>query len=278
MRRPVGRRAGSVERVAIAAVIAVGLCALAPISAEAQRGRGGAAAQPAATTPKSQAPAGTLLDLTGYWLSIVTEDWRYRMMTMPKGEHPGMPLNAEGNKIANAWDPAKDEAAGEQCRAYGAAGVMRMPGRIHITWESDTTLKVETEAGTQTRLFVFGKPPADTGAPTWQGVSVASWELAGRPARGRGAPAAAQYGSLKVVTTRMKPGYVQKNGVPYGENAVLTEYFSRANESNGDSWLILTHIVDDAQYLNLPLVRSTHYKKLPDSAASQWSPEPCSAR
>jgi hypothetical protein len=254
----VARRVGSLKRFATVTAMALFVCTSAPMSAEA--------------------PAGTLLDLTGYWLSIVTEDWRYRMMTMPKGEHPGMPLNAEGNRVANAWDPAKDEAAGEQCRAYGAAGVMRMPGRIHITWESDTTLKVETEAGTQTRLFVFGKPPADTGAPTWQGVSVASWELAGRPARGRGAPAAAQYGSLKVVTTHMKPGYVQKNGVPYGENAVLTEYFSRANESNGDSWLILTHIVDDSQYLNLPLVRSTHYKKLPDTAASQWSPEPCSAR
>jgi hypothetical protein len=252
--------------------IALVLC----VSVQAQRGRGAAEQPPA--TPKSQATAGTLLDLTGYWLSIVTEDWRYRMMTMPRGEHPGMPLNAEGNKVANSWDPAKDEAAGEQCRAYGAAGVMRMPGRIHITWESDTTLKVDTEAGTQTRLFVFGKPQADTGAPTWQGVSAASWELAGRPARGRGAPAPAQYGSLKVVTTHMKPGYVQKNGVPYSENAVLTEYFSRANEANGDSWLIVTHIVDDPQYLNLPLVRSTHYKKLPDSVASQWSAEPCSAR
>jgi len=251
---------------------------LASMSAEPQRGRGGGGGDQPAATAQSQAPAGTLLDLTGYWISIVTEDWRYRMMTMPKGEHPGVPLNAEGNRIANGWDPAKDEAAGEQCRAYGAAGVMRMPGRLHITWASDSTLKIETEAGTQTRLFVFDQTPAKAEAPTWQGVSVASWEIAGRAARGRGAQPPAQYGSLKVVTTHMKPGYSQKNGVPYSENAVLTEYFSRANEPNGDSWLILTHIVDDPQYLNLPFVRSTHYKKLPDSAASQWSPEPCSAR
>src|SRR4029453_391334 len=121
--------------------MALFVCTSAPMSAEAQRGRGGAGGEQP-VTPKSQAPAGTLLDLTGYWLSIVTEDWRYRMMTMPKGEHPGMPLNAEGNRVANAWDPTKDEAAGEQCRAYGAAGVMRLPGRIHITWESDTSLKV----------------------------------------------------------------------------------------------------------------------------------------
>jgi len=244
------------------------------IGAQPQRGRG-AAPPPAPATPKSQAPAGSQLDLTGYWVPVVTEDWRYRMMTAPKGEHPGVPLNAEGNRVANAWDPAKDEAAGEQCRAYGAAGVMRLAGRIHITWGSDDTLKVETEAGTQTRLLPFTQQPTPTAAPTWQGVSVASWEFAGR--RGRGAPAP-QYGDLKVITTHMKPGYLQKNGVPYSENAVLTEYFSRTTEANGDSWLILTHVVDDPTYLTGPFVRSTHFKKLSDSAAAQWSPEPCAAR
>lgn len=272
----IARRLSPARRFATAASMALVVCASASISAQPQRGRGAAAAGPPATA-KSQAPAGTLLDLTGYWLPVVTEDWRYRMVTAPKGEHPGVPLNAEGNRVANAWDPAKDEAAGEQCRAYGAAGVMRLPGRIHIAWESDNTLKVDTEAGTQTRLFVFGQQPAAASAPAWQGVSAAAWEFAGR-GRGRGAAPAAQHGDLKVVTTQMKPGYLQKNGVPYSENAVLTEYFSRANEPNGDSWLILTHIVEDPQYLNGPFVRSTHYKKLPDSAASQWSPEPCSSR
>ena len=257
----------------VACVLTGVLCATVAINAQPQRGRGAAPAAPPAT-PKAQAPAGTLLDLTGYWVSVVTEDWRYRMVTAPKGDHPGVPLNGEGNRVANAWDAAKDDVAQEQCRAYGAAGVMRLPGRIHISWESDSTLKVETEAGTQTRLFAFGQPAAS--GPTWQGTSVATWEFAGR-GRGRGAPPP-QFGDLKVVTTRMKPGYLQKNGVPYGGNAVLTEYFSRANEPSGDSLLILTHIVEDPQYLTGPFIRSTHYKKLPDSAVGQWAPEPCSAR
>jgi hypothetical protein len=252
-------------------VLALALMAPSAISAHAQRGRGGAApATPA--TAKQQAP----IDLTGYWVSVVTEDWRYRMVTAPKGDHPGLPLSAEGNRVANAWDPAKDEAAGEPCKAYGAAGVMRAPGRLHVTWESDDSLKVETEAGTQTRLFLFGAVPAASGAATWQGTSVAQWEMAGGGRRGRGA--APQGGSLKVVTTHMRPGYLQKNGVPYSENAVLTEYFSRTLEPNGDSWLIVTHIVEDPQYLTLPLVRSTHFKKLPDNASTSWAPEPCSAR
>ena len=58
--------------------------------------------------------------------------------------------------MADTWDPAKDEAAGEQCRAYGAANIMRVPGRLHITWQNDTTLRIDTDAGTQTRLIRFG--------------------------------------------------------------------------------------------------------------------------
>jgi hypothetical protein len=211
------------------------------------------------------------VDITGYWVSVVTEDWRYRMVTPKKGDHPSVPLNAEGVRVADAWDPAKDEAAGEQCRAYGAAGVMRVPGRLHITWQDDTTLKVETEAGSQTRALRFDTAAADAGAPAWQGSSIAAWEFAGGR-RGRAAG-----GDLKVVTTRMRPGYLQKNGVPYSANAVLTEYFARTVESNGDSWLILTAIVEDPQYLTGRFVRSTHFKRLPDNN-STWEPEPCSAR
>jgi hypothetical protein len=232
----------------------------------AQRGRGD---QPP-SSPKAAAP----VDLTGYWVSVVTEDWRYRMVTPPKGERPGIPLTPEGVRVTNAWDPAKDEAAGEQCKAYGAAGVMRAPGRLRVTWRDDTTLKVETEAGTQTRLFDFGAPSAQDESPTWQGYSVARWEPAGGGRRGRGAPP--QGGSLKVTTTHLRPGYLQKNGVPYGTSAALTEYFSRTMEPNGDSWLIVTAIVEDPQYLNQPFVRSTHFKKLP--GPSPWEPEPCSAR
>jgi len=254
----------SLYAFSLAAICA--LAASAAISAQPQRGRGGAGA---AATAKAQAP----VDLTGFWISVVTEDWRYRMVTAPKGDHPGIPLNPEGNRVANSWDPAKDEAAGEQCKAYGAAGVMRAPGRLHITWQSDDALKIETEAGAQTRVFSFGAAPAASGAPTWQGVSVASWEFSGR-GRGRGAPPPS--GSLKVVTTHMRPGYLQKNGVPYGENAVQTEYFSRTTEPNGDSWLILTAIVEDPQYLTQPFIRSTHYKKLPDTSA--WEPEACTVK
>src|SRR6185312_9118739 len=120
-------------------------------------------------TAKDAAPE----DITGYWVSIVTEDWRWRMLTPAKGDITSVPLNPVGRKAAEAWDPAKDEASGEQCKAYGAPGVMRLPTRLHITWQDDNTLKVETDEGTQTRLFHFtGKLPQGQAA-SWQGYSAA---------------------------------------------------------------------------------------------------------
>ncbi len=258
-------------RRAWASVRLAGVLALAcTASLGAQRGAGRAGA------PQT-ARAGAPVDLTGYWVTVVTEDWRYRMVTPARGDHPSVPLNAAGNALANRWDPAKDEAAGEQCRAYGAAGVMRLPGRIHITWQDDATLKIDTEEGTQTRLLHFTAPASADASASWQGESAAQWELAGGGRAGRGGGPRPTGGNLKVVTTKMKPGYLQKNGVPYGTSAVLTEYFSRTMEPNGDSWLILTAIVEDPQYLTGPFIRSTHYKRLPDNNTS-WEAEPCSAR
>lgn len=247
------------------------LILIAAASLQAQ-GRGGRGA------PPPTARAGAPIDLTGYWVSVVTADWRFRMMTPPKGDYTSMPLNAEGRRIADAWDPAKDEAAGEQCRSYGAPAVMRVPGRLHITWQDDQTLKLETDAGMQTRLFSFGPPQSQGG--NWQGVSTASWEyltaaVIDTLAADRNAPDRSA-GSLKVVTTKSKPGYLRKNGVPYSADAVLTEYFDRVTEPNGDSYLLVTSTVEDPAYLNQPVMLSTPFKKQAD--ASGWSPAPCAAR
>ena len=221
------------------------------------------AARSAAVGQRPRAP----VDLTGYWVTVVTEDWRYRMVTPARGDHPSVPLNAAGNALANTLGSREGRGGRRAVQAYGAAGVMRAPGRLHVTWQDDATLKIETEAGTQTRLLRFGRrrrrPPSD--APSaWQGQSVARGNspAARAAAAAPRAPAGPRAGNLKVVTTRMRPGYLQKNGVPYSGNAVLTEYFSRTIEPNGDSWLILTSIVDDPQYLTGPFIRSTHYKTI----------------
>jgi hypothetical protein len=222
------------------------------------------------------------LDLTGYWVSIVTEDWRFRMITPDKGDYASVPLNSEGKRVADTWDPTKDEAAGEQCRSYGAPAIMRVPGRLHIAWENDNTLRVQTDAGTQTRIFHFDSSTPPKSDPQWQGYSVAEWDglrprgfnLSGFGAAGAGGPAPEGY--LKVITSDLRPGYLRKNGVPYSANAKLKEYFDSFKAPNGDQWLVVTTIVTDPKYLSEPFITSSHFKKLPD--ASGWNPSPCTAK
>jgi hypothetical protein len=260
-----------------------------------------AAAQPrpaaAPQTPRSAAP----IDLTGYWVAVVNEDWRHRMATPRKGDFESLPLNAEGRRVANEWDLAADDAAGLQCKAFGVGGLMRQPGRLHVTWADDDTLKIDFDAGTQTRLLELGssaQPPA--GVPTWQGFSRAEWQ---RPPGGNQGPVRAQIGNsagpiapggggrgqrggpppsgslseggaLKVVTTGFRAGYLRKNGVPYSENATITEYFHRLPEApNGDVWLHVLTIVEDPRYLNGEFLTSTHFKL--EGNGSKWNPSEC---
>jgi hypothetical protein len=244
-------------------VAIVGL--LLPAVASAQGRAGGAAAGPPPTA-KAIAPE----DITGTYVAVVTEHWHLRMLVPPKGEFAMLPLNAEARRIAGSWDPAKEPAGDEQCKAYGAATIMRVPGRVDIRWANDNTLKMDFDSGMQSRLLHFNASAPSTTMPSWQGYSLATWEGVG--GRGRGDSAA---GHLKVVTTRMKPGYLRKNGVPYSENAVLEEYYDRFTEPDGTTWLVVTSIVTDPIYLTGPYATTNHFKKIPDRQG--WDPTPCRA-
>ncbi len=237
------------------------------------QGRGGAAAPGG---PPANARIIAPKDLTGFWVSVVAEHWHLRMLVPPRGEFAMLPLNADARKIANAWDPAKEPEA-EFCKSYGAAAIMRVPSRLYIHWVDDNTLQMDVDSGTQTRLFRFNRGAGPNDQPQWQGYSVAEWE--GIPAqelrtRKAGAPPDPR-GGLKVTTTRMRAGYLRKNGVPYSEDAVITEYFDRFAAPNADEWLAVTTIVTDPKYLNQDFVTSSHFKKEVDG--SKWSPSPCKA-
>jgi hypothetical protein len=236
--------------------------------------------------PKA-AQAAAPADFTGYFVSVVTEDWRWRMVTPIKGDFASIPLNNEGRRLGNSWDPDKDTAAGEQCKSYGAPAIMRVPGRVHISWADENTLKLETDAGGQTRLFHFptttigaSNPPYST-ERSWQGLSFANWE---RPVRGSGAPGfglgatreGAHGRAIEVVTRQMRAGYLRKNGPPYSEDAVLKEYYDLHKERNGDTWFTVTTVVEDPKYLTEPFVTSTDFKKIPDGAG--WNPSACVAK
>lgn len=143
----------------------------APVQGRGGRGGGGA-------TPSAQTAATN--DLTGYWVRLVTEDWRWLMAVPPKGNADSIPISPAGRAILDAWDPAKDEAEGNQCKGYGAGAISRIPTRAHVTWQDGNTMKWETDQGMQTRLFKFGTAGQDAeanpGPRTWQGLSIATWE------------------------------------------------------------------------------------------------------
>lgn len=255
----------TVARLALLACLtAAGMAA--PDGAVAQR-RGEAAPGTArASAPPNQ-------DLTGTWVAVVTQYWHLRMTVPPKGEYAMLPLNEAGRRAADDWQPGDD--AGNECRAYGAAAIMRIPGRLRIQWADDDTLQVDIDSGGQTRLLHFGTPAEAPGAASLQGDSVATWEPAriwGRSV-GQTEPAenAARY--LKVTTTNMTAGYLRKNGVPYSENAILEEHFDTFTEPNGDTWLVVTSIITDPQYLTRPYAVTNQFKRVADD--SGWDPTPC---
>ncbi len=229
-------------------------------------------------SPKDGAP----VDLTGYWVSVISEDWRWRMVTPSKGDFASIPISPEARKVGEAWDPTKDEAANLQCKAYGAPAIMRRPGRVHITWADDNTLKLDLDEGTQTRLFHFnGKPPQGM-TPNWQGYSAANWE---HPPAGLEAPDlsgifAQRTGlngrSLEVTTTNLRDGYLRKNGVPYSAETVVQEYYDYHKHPDGAEWFTVTTIVKDPKFLTGPWITSSDFKKEPDGA--KFMPTPCSAR
>ena len=289
------------------AALAVAACAFVALArpdvAGQQRGRGAGPAGPPLTA-RAAAP----IDLTGTWVSIVTEDWRWRMVTPPKGDVASIPVNAEGRKLAASWDLNVDNANGGQCKAYGVGGLMRQPGRIRISWQDEQTLKLEFDAGTQTRLLHFDRAQPPSSQRTLQGYSAAQWEgpgvgrggLAdGRPdprvtgggllsgqlpggggqgLRGgpppRGQARINSGGDLKIVTTNFSAGYLRKNGIPYSEDATITEYIHRLpTHPNGDSWLNVITIVEDPRYLTQPFYTSTNFRLEPDD--SKFKPSTC---
>jgi hypothetical protein len=252
-------------------VMSLGLATVSVLGGPLQAQRGGRGGPPAPVSPRNAAP----MDLTGQWVSLITEEWRQRQFTGAKGDFGSLNvvLLPSARKVAAGWDPARDATAGEQCKPYGAAGVMRLPTRVRVSWQDDTTLKLETDAGTQMRLFKFGPPQGEGG--DWQGVSAAAWDYPQAALAGRGF-GAAPGGSLKVVTTKMKPGYLSRNGVPYSANAVMTEFFDRFDVPGGDSLLVLTSEIVDPEYLATPYWTSQQFKRETDT--SRWHPTPCGAR
>ena len=261
-----------------------------------------ASAQPPGPPPARSPRDAAQVDLTGNWVAQVTEDWRWRMITPPKGEYASVPLNQLGRQVADGWDPAAATTGDEACRAFGAGGIMRLPTRLKVAWADENTLRIETDLGRQVRVLHFNRVAPVAAEPSWQGHSVAEWlgvpppanpfgalvaptqeaaaargrAAAGPPAGGAARAAApVTRGSLKVVTTNLRAGYLRKNGVPFSENAFMTEYYTLVVEDDGNQYLVIQTFVADPRYLTGHFVRTLQFKR--ESDGSKRNPVPCSA-
>jgi hypothetical protein len=260
-----------------ALVLAIVLACAAHLHAGQAPGRAGG-------PPPPNGRAGAPVDLTGTWVAVVTEDWLNRMVAPDPRDYTTVSqvMNAQARKVADSWTPAMDG----RCEAFGVGGVMRMPLRLRISWQDDFTLKIETDAGQQTRLLRFTRPgqPAPAASissqpRTLQGDSAAEWIRSGGAQdafleRQVGAAGGAQrWGSLRVVTRNMLPGWLRRNGVPYSENATVTEHFTRFTHPVAGDWFVVTTVVEDPTYLTQPFVTSSNFKKEPNDA--KFNPVPC---
>ena len=269
----------------------------------AQQAQG--APPPAAVAQPARAAAP--VDLTGTWASVITEDWQWRFVTPIVGDYTGVPLNADGDRLARQWNPDADVKAGQQCKGFGAAGINRLPTRLQVSWVDDNTMKLDFDLGTQSRLVYFDKSKAP-GTRSLQGHAIGEWvdlpapgrggpvgqppggaragapapaagaaPAAAAPAGGRGGraagPAGPRAGGLKIVTTNLLPQYLRQNGVPVSDKAVVTEYLDVVPAPDGSQWLVLKTQVDDPTYLSGWYQVSSNFKK--EATAAKWSPTPC---
>jgi hypothetical protein len=212
------------------------------------------------------------IDITGQWVAVVNEDWRWRMVTPPVGDTASLPVNERARAAAAAWDLERDRAEGALCKAFAGPGLMRQPTRIRIDWEDGDTLKLEFDAGRQVRRFEFTpQPPAER---SLQGYSEAQWFRQTQSRGVFGARTPPEGGSLVVRTAQLTGGYLRPNGVPFSERATVKEFFNMVTlPGDAGAWLIVTTVVADPELLTTELVMSTQFKK--EASRGAWNPRPC---
>ena len=95
-----------------AATVLLLLVLAGPTAVRAQQRGGGAV-----SSARDRAP----IDLTGYWVSYVTENWRYRMVTPAKGDYQGVQLNAPavGGGVGIGLRQWRASASGKGPEAWG---------------------------------------------------------------------------------------------------------------------------------------------------------------
>ena len=196
-------------------------------------------------------PAFAQHDLSGEWSALYHEDQPHRIPGPELGDYTGIPLNDAGRLKADSWDASILSLREHQAKPHPSTYSLRGPANIRIRKEVDPATQ-ETIAyelfgtfGQATRMiWLDGRahPPAHT-VHTWAGFSTGRWDG----------------DALTVVTTHLKAGWLQRNGVAHSDRATMTERFIR----HGDHLMVVS-IVDDPIYLEEPFIRSTNWVVSPN--------------
>lgn len=194
------------------------------------------------------APAMAQVDIAGEWATRTNEDQPHRAPGADLGDYTGLPINAKARQKASSWDASILSEPESMAKPHAPQYFMRGPGpNLRIEKVVDPTtqeLIVYTIEGVYGRddrtIWMDGRPhPSEHAEHTWDGFSTGKVEG----------------NHLTVITTHMKYGVIQRNGVPASPDAVMTEHFIRHG-----GWLTDVIIVDDPTYLEEPLIRTSTWE------------------
>jgi hypothetical protein len=149
---------------------------------------------------------------------------RHRRLALPddhaaEGDYGRVPLSPRDARWPTVGIRQADKGSGQRVQGRLAPPTScACPGACHITWQDDATLKVEADAGTQTRTLRFASP-AGRASRARRAL------VAGQPPLQRGTPPPNRSTSSP---RNLRAGYLRFNGVPYSENATLTKDFDVA--------------------------------------------------
>jgi cyclase len=196
-------------------------------------------------------PALAQRDLSGNWTALYHEDQPHRIPGPELGDYTGIPLNDAGRLKADSWDASILTLREHQAKPHPSTYSLRGPANIRITRELDPVTQeiigyeLFGTFGQATRLiWLDGRPhPLEHAAHTWAGFSTGRWDG----------------NSLDVVTSHLKVGWLQRNGVAHSDRATMTERFIRHG-----NYLTVVTIVDDPIYLEEPFIRTTNWVLNPD--------------
>ena len=214
--------------------------------------------------PPRSARAAAPVDLTGTWVSVVTEDWQWRMVTPKKGDVRQRAAQCRRTPCRRLCGSV---ARTVMCEAYGVGGhhadagaaAYQLAGRLHAEdgercRSADATAAVRRTPRRPASPSA-ARPRRDAGKRSLQGDSVAEWQGGGAgeidPFTGRGdRPGCTALGLAEGANHE----HARRTGCgatacPTARTTVVTEYFTRFTHPQAGDWFVVTTSVDDPTYL-----------------------------